>query len=275
MNRVCNDDIITAAWKDFLAWMRDREPGFLGEEFPDNEELIAVDCGTPRAPLATNTIPAELRDACLVAVCAALGLVQLDDARVAFFGRYQFASRQHIRSLTTALATQPDDAVHRGTARPADAVLLCDKKEAFDDDIHKPASALNGKRLPWAEAIAVITVTPNNNSDQPRTFIMVRPVVALGRPNAVIDQRTSMPVVARGTAATSPLLAVDPLSIVQHVHLVADPASPPGISIEEVAHFVNWWILRSDFKYPVRHRDLMLGLRGHTVTPPPAASARR
>jgi hypothetical protein len=180
---------------------------------------------------------------------------------IKFYAQYRFPGA---RSLPTIRIASPAGSAR---SRPADALLL-----------HSSVLLENAKACVWADLAAVIQVTVALAQHDPLrfTFLAVHPYVQCpsAQLGAMVDSTTGMPLVVRPPVTGKPLI-VSPYDVVSPVHVIDLSANfdHPDAATGTLC-YINWFIFRSQWKYPVRHRDQMLGLRGHGVArKSPAAAA--
>lgn len=296
--RAFNDWALVSLWDDFMAWrscrhpfrraptphveLSDAESDFSedsdnddnnrGNDY-DDEDTVAynADANIHAAQshervsglIDQRELVAPARREALEAMASAMRYraphVYVEHAKVDFYRHFIFAASRDHPSLSVASAT-----------RPANAVLLKALPSQYPE---QGRVELRPGQQPWADVVSIVS------GSEAGIWIVVRPFVQHHGSIGVIDDVSSTPIVAR--SCDSPLIAVRSDSIVAPIHVV--PYLPPIVSIVDRSEAridprtdplhggrtpqesirINWWIFRSNCKYPVRVRDQQLGLRGY------------
>lgn len=197
----------------------------------------------PCSAIKHANFPEQLRLSLLQAVQKATRAPDVQFEHLRIFRCYIFPASRDLPSIDAG-----------NGSRAADTVLLKATLPSLIDQPH--FVSLAPKQLCWAEVVAVV-------SHREAIWIVFRPFVLPQGRRAVVDR---VPLVARDK--NTPLIAVHPNTVLAPVHVV--PCLPALDELRNVVDpsdllWVNWWIFRSNCKYPVSIRDKQLGLRGHTV----------
>lgn len=259
--RVLTDPSLIVLWQQFTAYVQGSQAVAGGDDAPDDfdthHDTTESASGLIEPPLPekhTKQVQAEIARRLphlLPPAYTRNGTIE----PMKFYSQYRFSGN---RSLPTIRTGSP---VGHTRSRRADALLLHSSVTLASTD------------CVWADLEAVIQVTVRLPARDPKclTFLLVRPykMCPSAQRGTMVDSITGMPLVVRpGPDAECPPLIVSPSEVVSPVHVIDLPATfnHPDAATCNLC-YINWFIFRSQWKYPVEHRDKMLGLRGHRQVP--------
>lgn len=248
---------MASLWKQFDDHVKGKEDLDLDSEDPPLSDAGQVDeavsCAI-KSPIAEQH-SAQFSNNVLLLLRRRLTPQQLqhvDRIKIDFYTQYRFPGARSLPTIRTASAASG------ARSRPADALLL--------DTSHV---ALCNDHLCWADLATVVQATVPGTASSPSTrfvLLAVRPYLQCShlQRNNIIDQCTGMPLVKRSPPTDSPII-IWPSAVVAPVHVINFPTALDYEVDTTSLCFINWWIFRSEWKYPVRLRDSLVGLRGHGV----------
>jgi len=256
-----------------------------------SDRLLAVG-SKPQDALAVSTFPVTKRMIAAIGdYCDQNNLAMAEQFKIEMFGSLHFPPARKLSSISCK--PRPTSAQARRSAPfpdtlqdMGDVVLLKAMLPSLAGEPH--VVNLRSDEQPWAEVVAVVRVTLDDDV-APITLVLVRPLLSdcdsdydLKLParqlrTIAIDQSLCMPRVCRAQL-TWRLIAVHPNSVLAPVHwipwlpsvgvgdsLCEEERDPDLVVRRSRSLYINWWILRSDDKYPVAMRDEVVGLRGWGV----------
>jgi hypothetical protein len=250
--------------------------------------------GKPQDALAASAFAVtEQMIAAIGDYCDQNNLAMAERLKIETFGSLHFSPARKLSSISCKLRLTSAQ-VRRSAPFPealrdmGDVVLLKAMLPSLAGNLY--VVDLQSNEQPWAEVVAVVRVTLDEDV-APITLVLVRPLLSdrnddydLKLPvrqlrTIAIDQSLCMPRVRRAQL-TARLIAVHPNSVLAPVHWIPWlPSVGVGDSLSEEERdpdlaarrarslYINWWILRSDDKYPVAMRDEVVGLRGWGARP--------